>query len=49
MEKIKMSGTFIFLFPSQTWLDCTGATDWDSLSAITFSFPDKVNSMVRFR
>jgi len=33
--------TLNLLFPSQTWLDCTGATDWDSLSAITFSFPPK--------
>jgi len=27
MEKRKISETLNLLFPSQTWLDCAGATD----------------------
>jgi len=41
MEKRKISETLNLLFTSQTWLDSAVATDWDSLSAITFSFPPK--------
>jgi len=41
MEKRKISETLNLLFPSQMWLDCAGATDWDSPSAITFSFSPK--------
>ncbi len=35
-EKIKISETLNLLFPSQTRLDCAGATDWDSLSPSAF-------------
>jgi len=34
MEKRKISETLNLLLPSQTGLDCAGATDWDSQSQI---------------
>jgi len=38
MEIRKILETLNLLFLSQTWLDCAGATDWDSLSESLSAF-----------